>query len=193
MEVEKLEGIGTKFTNVLSKEYFKLLDNYCRKASYRRLPKEDNTYMFYTDVPDSVDQIITKVIEDNLNTKIENIYSFVRINTSLHDIGFRIHADSKVFNKQPTLACVFYLNDSDISGTAFFEHPKHGKEASDDNHWVFTEDDGNWSIHNKVYEQKNSMIVYNSRLFHGRFPWVSYGKTKRDGRIVLVKFMREIK
>jgi hypothetical protein len=195
MEVEKSEMIGTKFIkveNVLTKLEFKDLNSYCRRSNFKCLIREDNTPMYFKEVPESINNIFNKVASDAWGKPLKDIYSFVRLNTKMHDTVFRVHSDSKVLDQQPQVAALFYLETSDTSGTAFFDHPQHGHCAIDEDYYVFTEDDNLWEIRDRYYAKANSMIVYDSRLFHGRFPWESYGKDQKDGRIVVVKFMREI-
>jgi hypothetical protein len=195
MVAEKLVTTGTRFTsieNILDDKKFKELVAYCRRQPFKGLVREDNTVMYFKELPESINSILNKIASDVWGKPLHDIYSFIRLNSSVHDTVFRVHSDSKVVDQHPQVAALFYLEDSETSGTAFFEHPLHGHIAKDSGYYVFTEEDEAWEIKDKYYAKANSMIVYDSRLFHGRFPWISYGKNEKDGRIVIVKFMREI-
>jgi hypothetical protein len=191
MVVEKLEGIGTRSINVLSEAELASLREYCRKPGYRRMPKGNGTFIFYKDIPKDINEKLTAQARFNTGKNLKDIISFVRLNTSVHDIEFRIHADQDIFGQKPTVAGLFYLDSSNTTGTAFFKHPVYGKRAIKEEHYIFTEDDNQWEIYDMVYSESNSMITYDAQLYHARQPWVSQGKDQKDGRIVLVKFMRE--
>jgi hypothetical protein len=189
--VEKLEGIGTRSINVLSQDELLDLKRYCRSPGYKRMPTGDGAFIFYKETPKDINSKLTEQVRTATGKNLQDIISFVRLNTAIHDTEFRVHADQDIFGQLPTVAGLFYLDSSDITGTAFFRHPVYGNKAIKKEHFIFTEDDGQWKIDNMIYAQENSMITYDAQLYHARQPWVSQGKNQKDGRIVIVKFMRE--
>ena len=194
MEVERLVTTGTRFTkieNVLSDDLFNRFRKYCKNLKYINMTRENNTTIYVNKIPRELDDHLTKLAEDAIGKQLEIVHSFIRLNTSIHDIGFRVHSDGKVLDKFITIAAIFYLDTSKDSGTGFYKHPEHGDKALNEEYHVFTEDDGKWELYDKFYEKENTMIVYDAKLFHGRFPWKSRGTRAKDGRIVIVKFMRE--
>ena len=162
-----------------------------RKARYRPVDKGNGKVLYVAPVPEFVNRTLHQAMEFALGRRLLEIASFYRLNSGELDVDFRVHCDSIIQGQRPTHACVFYLEDCDRSGTALFTHPEHGLEDPDQLS-VFDEDDGKWEAYLKNYAKANSMFVYDSALYHARFPWVSKGHTRRDGRIVVVKFMRDI-
>jgi hypothetical protein len=194
MEVERSVTIGTRFTsidNVLSMQDFLRLRQYCRTSNYKRMPKGNGTFIYYADMPRDINDNINKIINQTLGKNLKDIISFVRLNTSKHDTEFRVHADQDIFGQTPTVAALFYLDSSDITGTAFFSHPVYGNYAKAKEHYIFDEDDGQWSIDEFFNSKANTLLIYDAKLYHGRQPWLSEGINQRNGRIVIVKFMRE--
>lgn len=184
--------ITTRFSNVFDEETFKELVQYFKNKKYRSLLREEGTHMYYCEIPEEYQKVLTKTLETHFQKEVEILHTFGRINTSKHDTVFRIHADGKVRGVQPTVAALFYLETSDNSGTAFYKHELKGDKAIEGEYAIFSEDDGKWSMTEKHYEEANSMLVYDSLLFHARFPWVSRGTNTKNGRIVLVNFLKTI-
>lgn len=128
--------------------------------------------------------LLNNVIRNHCQSYINDFVSFLRLNKPDFDTAFRVHADRDPLGdgRICNMAAVFYLEEDD-SGTALFRHPDHGDRAKEK--YVFTEDDGKWEVYFKCQSKANRLFLYDSKLFHGRFPW----KVNKD-RVVLVKFMR---
>jgi hypothetical protein len=156
------------------------------------MQREDGSHMYYAPVPEDIDTLLLLSIEQAISRILRPIYAFIRLNTSRHDTEFRIHSDSKVCNHMPTVAALFYLDGSDTEGTAFYKHSELGDRALNDDYHLYTTDDGKWTRYETHYPKENSLIVYDSKLFHGRYPWKVEGINQKDGRIVVVKFLKDV-
>ena len=169
--------------NVLSTKDFEFLKSHLLHQD-RRFQALDlgGTHMYAHKVPFGVSLLLDKAIKEATGLNLQSVASFVRLNKKDLDTSFRVHADSDIKNQKIVVAAVFYLEDSEISGTALFKHPIHGHKAS--SQLVFTEDDGLWDAYYKYYAKANTMLVYDASFFHGRFPW----KVPHE-RKVIVKFM----
>lgn len=173
---------------------YKVFNNVLSEGDLARLRKQaEGQYKTidtgYADIlcraPDTrINNLLLNFIKREVDPKLVELQSFLRLNTPTKDTSFRVHADKEPLNddRRCLVAAVFYLYD-DESGTALFEHPDHGKSVG--SQYVFTEDDGKWSPYMFCKSTANRLFVYDARLFHGRQPW----KVNQD-RIVLVKFLR---
>lgn len=178
--------------NVLSEGDFRRALIAGRKACYQRVSKGSGKYLHLAPVPMIINKPLHEAMEFGTGCRLLEIVSFYRLNSLKLDTEFRVHCDTVIQGEIPDYACVFYLENSGDSGTALFEHPEHGR--SDESRLsIFDEDDGKWEVYFRNYAKANSMFIYDSSLFHGRFPWASKGYTKQDGRIVIVKFMKAVK
>jgi hypothetical protein len=142
--------------------------------------------LYHHHIPPEIDQELDRVIDETLGVSHDNILTFARLNTPELNTEFRIHSDGVIFGRKPDITCVYYLKDSDTSGTSLYRHPKYGdrwdSRTSLSN--VHLNDDGLWEEYSRYYAKENTMFLYNAQLWHGRFPW----KVEED-RIVIVKFM----
>jgi hypothetical protein len=177
--------------NVLTDEQALEVRRVGRKAHFQPVPKGNGTFLHLAAVPRFLDNHLHHKTEVHLDLRsgLRNIASFYRLNTRQHDTEFRVHCDRLIQGEQPDVACVYYLESSEVSGTAFFRHPEHGV-GDPENLKVFDVDDGKWEPYNWFYARANSMLIYPTSLYHGRFPWVAEGSDKSDGRIVVVKFLK---
>ncbi len=138
---------------------------------------------------------IEEWITDRLTLKgYKSVQCFARLNTEKHDTSFRIHADScslddsgKLF--YPEVACVFYPFSTPGYGTGLFRHPRWGDRCPINHSFAFTYDDGKWEMYDYCDGIENTSFVYPANLYHSRVPNKSFGKSKKDGRIVIVNFM----
>jgi hypothetical protein len=146
---------------------------------------KDRQPLYALPVPERFNRLLTEVLNKDPDVgPHRDILTFARLNTPIKNTQFRIHADSKIFDTQPNLAAVFYMQTDD-SSTAFFEHPIYGKRATPENQ-IFTVDDGQWKIYHQQPSIENTMLIYDSQLYHGRQPW----KVNFD-RVVVVKFLSQ--
>ncbi len=124
---------------------------------------------------------------------------FARLNTEKHDTSFRIHADSASIDEtgqrwfHPEMACVFYPFSTPGHGTGLFRHPRWGDSCPKGLGYAFSHDDGRWEMYDYYEGVENTCFVYPANKYHSRVPHKSFGQSKRDGRIVIVNFMTEIK
>ena len=110
-------------------------------------------------------------------------------NQSIHsDLGWGSHA------------LVLYLN-AGPSGTAFWRHIETDttritvgqtellEQIKDD--W---EDSTKWQIRTEVEMKFNRAIIYDSSLYHSRYPFEAFGNTPENGRLIAVAFfnMKEL-
>jgi hypothetical protein len=171
--------------NVFEDKEFQSLRNYLKRSikDFKPFDVGYNHDLYFHSVPKPINNHLNKVIKDTVGD-FSDILTFARLNSPDKNTEFRIHADSKIFQKQPNLAAVFYLDSSDTSGTAFFEHPVYGKEHKQPHPQIFTKDDIQWNKYYQYNAVENSMLLYKSDLYHGRQPWAV-----QEERIVIVKFM----
>lgn len=146
--------------------------------------------MYASRLPAHIDAVLTAKAAELIGKKIESIASFARLNNSRLDTSFRIHSDAFIRNKKPDYACIYYLNTNLDSGTAFYKHADYGDKWCKGNPNIFTKDDGKWERYFLAPEIANSMVIFDSDLYHGRYPWQSYGVDRKDSRIVVVNFIK---
>ena len=171
--------------NVFAEEDFRWLSRIYNSAEGFYPVNIGGAYLFYKNFPSKYNSHLSKVIEAHTKKKYLDICSFARLNTPDKDFDFRVHVDGKLLNQYSDLACVFYLRTVLDSGTALFEHPIHGRYSNKrDIHII---NDGLWKPYYSNPSENNSMFVYPSNHYHGRFPWRS-----DFNRIVVVKFLKEI-
>jgi hypothetical protein len=140
--------------------------------------------LYYREISKDTQEKLNDAIHRTLGKKPKNILSFARLNTAILNTEFRIHSDGDIFGESPNLAAVYYLR-TDSSGTALYEHPRHGKRWGRRGSNVHLTDDGLWKKYHECNSRENSMFLYESDLWHGRYPWVV-----EEDRIVIVMFMR---
>lgn len=178
--------------NIFTPNEFEDLKRQLQSSTYLPFPLDKPQILYLAPVPKAYDDALTIWAESIVESKLNQLRSFARLNTEDLDTNFRVHSDGKIYGAYPDIACVFYINTRDDSGTAFYESPIYGRQSPGDEYNVHKVDDGNWSQYAKVFEKENSMLIYNARLYHGRFPWKSYGHSEEDGRIVIVKFLKTV-
>lgn len=93
-----------------------------------------------------------------------------------------------------THALVLYLGDGP-GGTAFWKHKPSGTIAirkgqvglfnKIGNDWV---DESKWEQRELIQMKKNRCLIYESALYHSRFPFKAFGSTPEDGRLIVVAF-----
>ncbi|QWF19299.1 DUF6445 family protein [Lysobacter capsici] len=104
-------------------------------------------------------------------------------NAAIHsDIGFGTHA------------LVLYLCDGE-GGTAFWTHKATGEhriEPGDVPLWHAVCGDWDrpeaWSQRELAELKFNRAVIYESALFHSRFPFAAFGTGPQDGRLIAVAF-----
>lgn len=104
-------------------------------------------------------------------------------NAAIHsDLGWGTHA------------LVLYLNDGP-SGTAFWNHKATGMHRIDPgDDWLFEQvspdwnDESKWEQRQLVHMKFNRALIYESALFHSRFPFEAFGDSPDNGRLIAVAF-----
>lgn len=104
-------------------------------------------------------------------------------NATIHtDLGWGTHA------------LVLYLNDGE-SGTAFWRHSKTGAKSVTEKQLELlqiVETDWNypdaWEMRNLIGMRKNRALIYESKLFHSRYPFKAFGNSPETGRLIAVAF-----
>lgn len=104
-------------------------------------------------------------------------------NAAIHsDIGWGTHA------------LVHYLSEGP-SGTAFWKHNVTGCnriDAGDD--WLLEQvntdwnDASKWKAERFVQMKFNRALIYESALFHSRYPFKAFGNSPKTGRLIVVAF-----
>lgn len=104
-------------------------------------------------------------------------------NSAIHsDLGWGTHA------------LVLYLSEGP-GGTAFWRHNRTGVDRIDvGDTWLFEQvnkdwnDESRWTLEHLVEMRFNRAIIYESALFHSRYPFKAFGNTPDTGRLIVVAF-----
>lgn len=110
-----------------------------------------------------------------------------RPNAAIHsDLGFGTHA------------AVLYLSEGE-GGTAFWRHKMTGQsriEPGDlellgkvENDW---DDESKWQQIGLCEMKMGRMVIYESALFHSRWPFGAFGEDAESGRLVAVSFFTPV-
>lgn len=119
-------------------------------------------------------------------------------------MGFRLNYHEEMPNAAihsdlgwGTHALVYYLNDTedDLGGTAFWKHKTTGAKVIDlgdqellDKVAISWDNEDDWEMTTYVPMKFNRATIYESRLFHSRYPFDAFGSTPEDGRLIAVAF-----
>lgn len=111
-------------------------------------------------------------------------YAGEKPNSLIHsDLGWGTHA------------AVIYLADNPDSGTAFWRHRMTGRQRIDsDDYGLFDEIKADWNTQEAwdrthfVPMAMNRAVIYESAMFHSRYPFEAFGSTPQDGRLIAVAF-----
>lgn len=104
-------------------------------------------------------------------------------NAAIHsDIGWGTHA------------LVHYLSDGP-SGTAFWKHREtETTSISSGQEWLLDKinkdwnDEDKWEIEKYVNMKFNRALIYESKLYHSRYPFKAFGNSPETGRLIVVAF-----
>lgn len=132
-----------------------------------------------------------------LMSMLEGLFGPIR----MLGMGFRLNYNEEEPNATihsdlgwGTHALVWYLSQGP-GGTAFWTHRGTGAERIDaDDQWLFeqvSEDwnsEGAWTLRDIVAMQFNRAIIYESALFHSRYPFKAFGDSPETGRLIAVAF-----
>lgn len=128
----------------------------------------------------------------------ELVLTFLRRANKDIDTDLRIHADNVIVGRKTALASVLYINNKDEAtpnGTVFWEHHIHGQElaknvSNKEFDRLITEDSNDiqkWEVQDLIKSRPNRQLLYNSNLFHSKWPPV----IETGERRVLVCFYAE--
>jgi hypothetical protein len=127
------------------------------------------------------------------------ILSFIRSAYEGFDNDLRVHTDSYISGKKSSLASILYITDVEGgSGTAFYHHPVHGEflpeDVTQDEYFKMLDpqisnDENLWHRLFVINNEPNKIVVYNSDLFHSKYP----KEIKNGVRKVLVTFYKKSK
>lgn len=132
-----------------------------------------------------------------IRTMLEGLFGEMEI----HGMAFRLNYNEEEPNAAihsdlgwGTHALVYYLSEGP-SGTAFWTHRQTGARRVDlGNEALFERVVSDWNFEDRwnlreFYEMKyNRAIVYESALFHSRYPFKAFGTNPENGRLVVVAF-----
>ena len=104
-------------------------------------------------------------------------------NCAIHsDVGWGTHALVHYISKGP-------------SGTAFWKHNKTGMHRLDPgDDWLLEQvnkdwdNEKAWNVRKFVEMRYNRALIYESALFHSRYPFKAFGTSPEDGRLIVVAF-----
>lgn len=116
-------------------------------------------------------------------------------------MGFRLNFNGELPNAAVhsdmgwgTHALVLYLNDG-IGGTAFWRHRATGARRIDPGDFDLFEavrndwdDESKWEQTGLCEMAFNRAVIYESALFHSRYPFAAFGNDAESGRLIVVAF-----
>jgi hypothetical protein len=135
-------------------------------------------------VPTLIDALVSRVGDVNiLGMGYRLNYEDEAPNQAIHsDIGWGTHA------------LVVYLNDGP-SGTAFWKHKESGTVRIREGQTALFEkvkndwkDSSKWELREEVPMKMNRAAIYESELYHSRYPFKAFGNTPETGRLIVVAF-----
>lgn len=116
-------------------------------------------------------------------------------------MGYRLNFNNEVPNQAihsdlgwGTHALVLYLSEG-LSGTAFWRHKETGAVRIDPGDTELFEtinkdwdDKMSWEMVENVAMKFNRALIYESALFHSRYPFDAFGDSPEAGRLIVVAF-----
>jgi hypothetical protein len=173
--------------NFLPEDIFQELRIYCKENEFKIIKLGEKEFSVLP-VPDYVKEFLH--IPDH-----ELHLTFIRSAYKDFDKDLRIHADNIIEGKKTSLASVLYIStgaETSVNGTAFWKHHEHGLKLPED---VTNEEfdrliiqDSNdlnkWELLDVVFSAPNKRVLYDSNLFHSKWP----AEILVGTRIVLVCF-----
>ena len=132
---------------------------------------------------------VTEMLQGVLGP-VHIVAMFLRLNYEGEGTSSLIHTDLGLGSH----AFVLYLNDGP-SGTAFWKHKETGTiclNVGDD--WLYEKVCKDWDRENaweriRYVEMKfNRLVMYESHLFHSRYPFTAFGNSPENGRLIVAGF-----
>lgn len=120
----------------------------------------------------------------------------------IHAMGYRLNFAGELPNAAVhsdlgwgSHALVLYLNREGEGGTAFWRHRATGAhriDPGDEALFDQVRNDWNtpdaWELRELAQMQFNRAVLYESALFHSRYPFAAFGNGPDDGRLIAVAF-----
>ena len=186
--------------NVFGKEFHSDILKYCKQDAVFKSYKVGNKF-FYSDVSNTekLQEPIIKHLESD-TVEISPIFSYYRMATDELDTDWRIHCDRKIFDKEPTNACIYYITTTDekLNGTGVWIHKKYGRycpKITDKEFDRLLNEDANnlinWNIDFIISGVEDRLITYPSNMFHSKYPKQAWGKTQKNCRIIFCMFYKK--
>lgn len=126
-------------------------------------------------------------------------FGFFRINRKTDKPPTYVHADDEISK----YSAILYLTPPLFpqSGTAFWRHRKTGMVHWPERHHLehFGMDDAQqfiddgmdqtkWEMLRLVEAQPNRLLIFQSRLFHSRYPYFGWGDNPKNARLIVATF-----
>jgi hypothetical protein len=116
-------------------------------------------------------------------------------------MAYRLNFDEEIPNSTihsdlgwGTHALVLYLSEG-ASGTAFWQHKLTATDRIDQGDtWLFEQINKDWNNEDAWEQTKfipmqfNRALIYESALFHSRYPFRAFGNSPETGRLIVVAF-----
>jgi len=183
------DGGGVQLYNILDATDLAALRHRANLVSFRKIPVGLNQSIMLAAMPNDISITLRNAAEFGVHHPLQLLSSMLRLNTTVCDAEPRIHTDNDIGGVRPVYGSVSYLEDGPpgLHGTALYEHPEYGRGSDDVS--VFTDNTG-WEPWYINQAKANSMFLFKSNLYHGRYPWTTYGVSQLTGRKVVVQFYR---
>lgn len=184
-----------------------ILDNFLPNNLFKAL-KDVNEFeeiktpgksFWVSKLPEDFKNFLTQRISEIEGNKIDNILCFLREAKENQDTDWRIHNDTIIEGQKPDRAIVLYIDsqESDLNGTAFWEHENYGETYIDSNVEEFnrmlkedSNDKSKWKLKSIIGHKQNRLLSYPCNYFHSKYPnkfkgsrkvLVMFYKTKKNG------------
>lgn len=151
--------------------------------------------------PEGAEQLISSILG-----KVKIDMEYFRLGVG-NDITNYIHADNGISQ----WAAVWYLSTPPpgvIAGTAFWKHKELGLDRMPNQEWLTQNamtadevvailirdnmDESKWEMAGLIGQKYNRIAIYQTGLFHSRYPKDAWGHDINDGRLVWTSFCRLI-
>lgn len=176
--------------NFLPKEVFERLQAYSEQREFEIIKLGEKQF--------SIIPTPEEILKHLELPEQELFLTFLRSAKHDFDTDLRIHADNIIEGSKTTYASVLYVNKSEgvsKNGTCFYKHEKHGLElpqgiSNEEFDRLITEDSNDvskWERTDTVTAEPNKIVLYNSNLFHSKWP----KRIQKGTRVVLVNFYRK--
>lgn len=149
---------------------------------YKRISILDENEELYMDVKRAISFEFEMIPINMLGMAFRLNYEGEPPNQAIHtDVGWGTHA------------LVLYLNDGP-SGTAFWRHESGAERLGHNDFLTYAKvmndwtKESKWEVTSNVLMKANRAVIYESELFHSRYPFEAFGSTPEDGRLILVAF-----